>query len=62
MQDEKKKKLINLLVYIGLGVVVLFCVITSIILNFKNREYEEWKNKNDEIKTEEIVRVVDRCL
>ena len=48
MQDEKKKKLTNILVYIALGVVILFCVITSIILNFKNKEYEDLNNKNEE--------------
>ena len=61
-ENSKKRKWLNLFTYVALGAVILFCVITAIILNFKNREYEDLKNKNDQVKTDEIVSFVDRKI
>ena len=48
--------------WIGIGFIslVIFVVITSIVLNSKNKELEELKEKNEIAKpTEAVVRIID---
>ena len=49
MNEEKKKRLINLLIYGGLIFVIAFSIITSIVVNYKNKELNEIKDKNQQI-------------
>ena len=45
--DEKKKNLIkNILIYGGLALLIAFVIITSIVINYKNKELDDLKNKN----------------
>lgn len=53
MEDKKKKRLINILIGVGLCVLILFVVITTIVINYKQQELEEIKDKNDQIKDEQ---------
>lgn len=60
MEKEKKNKLKNILIWTGLGVLVVFVVITAIVLHSKNQQYQEIKDKNDAVKpTQEYIKVID---
>lgn len=60
MEKERKSKLKNILLWGGLGVLIVFVVITAIVLHSKNLEYQELKEKNEAAKpSEEIIRIVD---
>ena len=60
MEKEKKDKLKNVLLWGGLGVLIVFVVITAIVLHSKNLEYQELKKKNDAAKpSEEVIRIID---
>lgn len=43
----KKGKKINISIWVGLSILVLVVIITSIILHFKRQELEEIKDKNE---------------
>lgn len=48
--DEKKKHFLkNILLYGGLILLVLFTVITSIVLNYKGKQLEDLKDKNQQV-------------
>lgn len=49
MEEKQKKKLNNWLIGIGLAILILFVVITSIVINYQQKKYDEIKNDNDEI-------------
>lgn len=57
--QEKKKKWVNLLLWIGLGVLIAFVIITSIVVNYKQKEYNRIKKQNDIISGESVIRIVD---
>lgn len=43
----KKGKKINISIWVGLSILVLVVIITSIILHFKRQELKEIKDKNE---------------
>ena len=48
--DEKKKSRIkSILLYSGLALVIAFTVITSIVLNYKQNQLNDLKDKNEEM-------------
>ena len=48
--DEKKKNLIkNILLYGGLVLVIAITIITSIVLNYKQNQLNDLKDKNEQI-------------
>lgn len=49
MQDEKKKKIINISLVVGLIVLIAFVIITSIVLYNQNERYNNLKEDNDHI-------------
>lgn len=49
MEENKKRKVNNWLIGIGLAILILFVVITSIVINYKQNEYNDIKDKNDQI-------------
>ena len=49
MEEKKKKNLKNILLYCGLGFLIAFTIITSIVINFKQNQYEDLKDKNQEM-------------
>lgn len=52
--------MMNILLWVGLGALILFVVITAIVLNFKNKEKDELNQKNDIVKpSQSIIRVID---
>ena len=59
-EGQKKNKVKNFWIGIGFISLVIFVVITSIVLNSKNKELEELKEKNEIAKpTEAVVRIID---
>ena len=60
MEENKKKKLINIALWVGLAVLILFVLITSIIVHSRKTKLEDLNDKNDLVKTEQsIVRIVE---
>ena len=57
--ENKKKKILNILLWGGLGVLMLFVVITSMIVYSKQKEYNDIKHQNELIPNEEIVRIYE---
>lgn len=51
--EEKRKKMINWLLAIGLTVLILFVVITGSVLHKKKKELDDINNKNDIVKPSE---------
>lgn len=49
MEENKKRKVNNWLIGIGLAILILFVVITSIVINYKQNDYNDIKDKNDQI-------------
>lgn len=49
MQDEKKKKIINISLVVGLIVLIAFVIITSIVLYNQRGRYDNLKEDNDHI-------------
>lgn len=49
MDEKRKKLLLNILLYGGLVLVILFTVITSIVVNYKQKEFDDLKDKNEHI-------------
>lgn len=49
MKDEKKKKIINISLIVGLIVLIAFVIITSIVIHNQNQRYEDLKEDNDHI-------------
>lgn len=49
MQDEKKKKIINISLIVGLIVLIAFVIITSIVLYNQRERYNNLKEDNDHI-------------
>lgn len=49
MQDEKKKKIINISLIVGLIVLIAFVIITSIVLYNQRERYDNLKEDNDHI-------------
>lgn len=49
MQDEKKKKIINISLVVGLIVLIAFVIITSIVLYNQRERYNNLKEDNDHI-------------
>lgn len=62
MESEKKNKLKNILIWVGLGALIAFVIITSIALHAKDKKYQELKDKNDSIEPQqgqEIIRIME---
>ena len=60
MEENKKKKLINIALWVGLVVLILFVLITSIIVHSRKTKLDDLNDKNDLVKTEQsIVRIVE---
>lgn len=53
MEEKKKKKIKTIFLYVGLGLAVLFTIITSIVVNYKRQQLEDLKNKNQQ--AEELI-------
>ena len=49
MKDEKKKKIINISLIVGLIVLIVFVIITSIVIYNQNQRYNDLKQDNDHI-------------
>ena len=49
----KKEKVLKISLWVGLAVLVLVVIITSIIVHQKNKELEDLKEKNEIVKPEE---------
>lgn len=49
MEENKKRNVNNWLIGIGLAILILFVVITSIVINYKQNDYNDIKDKNDQI-------------
>ena len=59
-KKDKKSRLMNFLLWGGLGLLIVFVIATSIILHTKKSEAARLKRENDAIKqTEEIIRVIN---
>ena len=60
MEENKKKKLINIALWVGLVVLILFVLITSIIVHSRKTKLDDLNDKNDLVKTEQsIVGIVE---
>ena len=53
MREEKKKKIINISLIVGLIVLIAFVIITSIIIHNGNEKYNNLQDENERI--EEIL-------
>lgn len=49
MDEQKKQKLNKILLFVGLGLLIVFVVITSIVVNYKKNELENLKKENDKM-------------
>ena len=59
IEKQKKNKMKNLLLGAGLVALILFVIITSIVLNSKNKKLNDLKENNEIAKpSEEIIRII----
>ena len=49
MDGKKKSRIKSVLLYGGLALVIAFTVITSIVLNYKQNQLNDLKDKNEEM-------------
>lgn len=49
MNKKNKSRFKNIFLYGGLGLLIAFVVITSIVLNYKNKQLENLNNKNSQM-------------
>ncbi len=49
MKEEKRKKIINISIIVGLVVLIAFVIITSIVIYNQNQRYDDLKEDNDHI-------------
>ena len=49
MDEKKKSRIKSILLYSGLALVIAFTVITSIVLNYKQNQLNDLKDKNEEM-------------
>ena len=53
MKDDKKKKLINWSIIIGLALLIIFVIVTSIVLHFKRQDLKDLNDKLENLTQEE---------
>lgn len=53
MKDDKKKKLIKLSIIIGLALLIIFVIVTSIVLHFKRQDLQDLNDKLENLTQEE---------
>ena len=53
MKDDKKKKLIKLSIIIGLALLIIFVIVTSIVLHFKRQDLKDLNDKLENLTQEE---------
>ena len=57
MKDDKKKKLIKLSIIIGLALLIIFVIVTSIVLHFKRQDLQDLNDKLENLTQEEELEV-----
>lgn len=57
MKDDKKKKLIKLSIIIGLALLIIFVIVTSIVLHFKRQDLKDLNDKLENLTQEEELEV-----
>ena len=55
MKDDKKKKLIKWSIIIGLALLIIFVIATSIVLHFKRQDLNDLNNRLENLSLEEIL-------
>lgn len=55
MEEKKKEKLKKWLIWGGLGLLILFVIITSSVVYAKQKEYDRLKDENDRIEQEIVM-------
>ena len=55
MKDDKKKKLIKWSIIIGLALLIIFVIVTSIVLHFKRQDLNDLNNRLENLSLEEIL-------
>ena len=53
MKDDKKKKLIKWSIIIGLALLIIFVIVTSIVLHFKRQDLKDLNDKLENLTQEE---------
>lgn len=53
MKDDKKKKLIKCSIIIGLALLIIFVIVTSIVLHFKRQDLKDLNDKLENLTQEE---------
>lgn len=53
MKDDKKKKLINLSIIVGLVLLIIFVIVTSIVLHSKRQDLNDLNDKIENLTQEE---------
>ena len=53
MKDDKKKKLIKWSIIIGLALLIIFVIVTSIVLHFKIQDLKDLNDKLENLTQEE---------
>ena len=57
MNDDKKKKIIKWSIIIGLALLIIFVIATSIVLHFKRQDLDNLNNKLENLSQEETLTV-----
>lgn len=57
MKDDKKKKLIKWSIIIGLALLTIFVIVTSIVLHFKRQDLKDLNDKLENLTQEEELEV-----
>lgn len=57
MKDDKKKKLIKWSIIIGLALLIIFVIVTSIVLHFKRQDLKDLNDKLENLTQEEGLEV-----
>lgn len=55
MKDDKKKKLIKWSIIIGLALLIVFVIATSIVLHFKRQDLNDLNNRLENLSLEEVL-------
>ena len=55
MKDDKKKKLIKWSIIIGLALLIIFVIATSIVLHFKRQDLNDLNNRLENLSLEEVL-------
>ena len=53
MKDDKKKKLIKWSIIIGLALLIIFVIVTSIVLHFKRQDLKDLNDKLENLTQKE---------